>query len=96
MNIEIPAELAHKLEQIAATNQLSIHELIALLLRPYETIPIPPDSTDIPPVGTAARMVYEAQRANFHSTQTDTSERSREILANELSEDIWRRTHGDE
>jgi hypothetical protein len=86
--MDIRDDLAKRLHELAQQQNRSVDEVLEELLSPYQSQSLSAENSDIPPQGTAARMIYEAQRAGFRSGQTDTAERSREILHNEFAKHL--------
>ncbi len=77
-------DLVQKLQRFAEQEQRPVNEVFEEMLVKFALIE---DDTEIegePPLGTLARLAYEAQKANFRSGITDTSQKSREILETEF------------
>jgi hypothetical protein len=82
MLINIPEDIAQRLEALAAQKGSSVGDLLALLLNRYA-----PESS----VGTLAEMAQNARDAGLASTEiVDTAERSREILNTEYADYLRR------
>src|SRR5687767_549492 len=89
---DLPREdLLQKLHDLAQRQGRTVDDVLADFLAPYEESPVEEDGEDVPPPGTAARLVYEMDKANFYSDFTDTVERSREILNTEYAEYLLKR-----
>ncbi len=92
-DIPVAPHLIEKLRLIAEAEHRPIEAVLESLIEQY---PVPiedeptPDEGDVPPLGTLARLAYEARKVGFMSGETDMSERSREILEQEFFEYLTR------
>jgi len=83
MLMNIPEDVAHRLETLAQEEGTSVGDLLKVLLNRYA-----PDS----PPGSLAAMAQNAREAGLASLQpVDTAERSREILNTEYAAYLKRR-----
>jgi len=83
MVINVPDEVAQRLEQLAKEQGASVGDLLTDLLDRYA-----PES----PYGSLADLVRSAQEAGIASDQpVNTAERSREILNTEFADYLRRR-----
>lgn len=92
-DISIAPHLIEKLQRIAEVEHRPVEAVLESLIEQYPLIV--PDTeeadSDVPPLGTLARLAYEARKVGFESGETDTSERSREILEKEFADYLLRR-----
>ncbi|GIK67443.1 MAG: hypothetical protein BroJett018_52370 [Chloroflexota bacterium] len=92
-DISIAPHLIEKLQRIAEIEHRPIEAVLESLIEQYPLIV--PDAeeadSDVPPLGTLARLVYEMERADFHSGDPDIVDNSREILQNEFADYLLRR-----
>lgn len=87
MLINIPEEVAHRLEQLAEQEGSTVGDLLRTLLNRY----VP----ETPP-GSLAEMAQNAREANLASAKpVNTAERSREILNTEYADYLKRRIDND-
>ena len=89
--ISLPSHLLQKLEEIAKNEKRTPVEVLETLLHEHSMRVGAPSQIDTPPIGTLARLAYEAGKLGFHSGQTDTAERSREILQDEFADYLIRK-----
>ncbi len=83
MLIDLPEEVAQRLEKLAREQGSSVSELLKTLLNRYA-----PES----PPGSLAEMAQNARKAGLASTQqVETAEHSREILNTEYADYLKRR-----
>lgn len=80
----IPADLAERIEEIAAREQRSVEEILARMVEQYTVTEPPKTAGAIPPRGTLARLAYEALRGGFDSGDPELVDKSREILNTEF------------
>lgn len=84
MLMNIPEDVADRLEKLAQAQGSSVADVLTTLLNRYA-----PDS----PPGSLAAMAQNAREAGLASAEpVDTAERSREILNNEYADYLKRRT----
>jgi hypothetical protein len=84
--IHISPQLADKLNRLAAREQKTVDEVLEKLLEPEK---LEESSSTMPDNSPGGRALLKAVRkAHIHSGKTDTAERSREILDNEVAEAI--------
>ncbi|MBZ0315060.1 MAG: hypothetical protein K8L91_01485 [Anaerolineae bacterium] len=92
-DISIAPHLVEKLRRIAEIEHRPVEAVLESLIEQYPLIA--PDTeeadSDVPPLGTLARLAYEARKNSFHSGRHDTTARSREILQNEFADYLLRR-----
>lgn len=79
--------IAWRLLDIARRENRSVEDVLDILLRKYAA----EESEGEPTPGSFAMMAQSALKADLRSTPTDTSERSREILAGEYADYLKRR-----
>lgn len=92
INILIPDELAEEIINLAQREATSVTDVLTRMVRQY-TPPEPVNDaqveaseSEVPPLGTGARLAYEADQWGFASGLTDSVERSREILETEFAQ----------
>jgi hypothetical protein len=84
MLMNIPEDVADRLEKLAQAQGSSVADVLKTLLNRY--------APDTPP-GSLAEMAQNAREAGLASAQSvDTAERSREILNTEYADYLKRRT----
>ena len=84
MVINIPDEVARRLEELAEQQGFTVGDLLRTLLDRY--------ASEIPP-GSLAEMAQNAREAGLTSGESvDTAERSREILNAEYADYLKRRS----
>lgn len=93
-DISIAPHLIEKLQRIAEIEHRPVEAVLESLIEQYP-VPMqeetPPDGEDVPPLGTLARLAYEARKVSFHSGRHDKTARSREILEKEFADYLLRR-----
>ncbi len=90
-DISIAPHLIEKLRRIADIEHRPIEAVLESLIEQY---PVPmvedtsPDAEgdDVPPLGTLARLAYEARKVGFMSGDPDVVDKSREILQTEFAD----------
>jgi hypothetical protein len=88
MLINIPEEVARRLEKLAEAQGSSVGDVLKTLLNRYA-----PES----PPGSLAEMAQNAREAGLASAEpVDTAERSRDILKTEYAAYLKRRTEQDD
>lgn len=89
MLINIPEDVAQRLENLAQQRGSSIGDLLDTLLSRYAESSL--ESPSAPP-GSLAELAQNAREANLASlNRVDTADRSREILHNEYTDYLKRR-----
>lgn len=104
----IPPDLAAKIEALAHQTNRTVPELLEAMVAHYQAVemgesaPSAPEATpdadtnrDVPPLGTLARLAYEADQWGFRSELTDSVERSREILETEFADYLLSKRYQD-
>jgi hypothetical protein len=87
MLINIPEDVAQRLEKLAEEESSTVEEVLRALLNRY--------TPDTPP-GSLAQMAQNARAAGLASAESvDTAERSREILNAEFADYLRRRMDED-
>lgn len=86
-DISIAPHLIEKLQRIAEIEHRPVEAVLESLIEQYPV----PIVEETPPLGTLARLAYEARKVGFESGETDTSERSWEILEKEFADYLLRR-----
>ena len=88
MQINVPADVAQRLEKLAEQEGSTIGDFLLTLLNRYA-----PES----PPGSLAEMAQNAREAGLASRQpVDTAEHSREILNSEYADYLKRRMKNDD
>lgn len=93
INVTLNERLAEKLRAAAEREQLSLDAYVEKVLTEH----LPAHSTEEsdegePPPGTSAALAASARRANIRTGRNDVSEHSREILEEDWSKHLMRRT----
>ena len=83
----IEGEIADQLRDLAQREQRSVEAVLKTLLERY----VEPETTP-----TLAQLAQTLAEADFHSGQTDTATRSREILETEYAAYLIHRKRGQE
>lgn len=85
--IELPDDIANRLNELAAQQDASVGELIERMLSRYTQ----------PSSGSLAEMAQNAREANLASVEpVDTAANSREILNNEYADTLKQRIDDDD
>ena len=86
-NLLIEGDVADQLRDLAERQHLSVEEALKSLLERYG---------DSEPSTTLAQLAQALGEADFHSGQSDTATRSREILETEYADYLINRKRGQE